>query len=493
MSNLVKLSAVEMREGLLKGDFSATELMQEHLTRIEQTNPEYNSLVHITAKRATEKAALADSKIKELGKDSPVFTGIPVTIKDLLATKGVPTTAASNILRNFVPPYSATAVSRLRKAGAILVAKANLDEFAMGSSNESSVFGPVKNPWDTTRVSGGSSGGSAVSVALGQSPISLGTDTGGSIRQPAAFCGVLGLKPTYGRVSRYGAIAYASSLDQIGPIARNTEDIALTLSSISGKDHFDATSMDMPVPNYLSQLRESRDDGIRGMRIGVAKEYFIDGIEPGVEKQVRAAMKTLESLGAQLVDISLPHTPFALATYYILALAEASSNLSRYDGVRFGLRSASAKTLRELYEISRAEGFGKEVKKRILLGTHVLSTGYFEAYYTKAQQVRSLIIQDFEKVFEKDCDAIIAPTAPTTAFQIGEHRTSALQMYLEDVFTVPINLAGLPAISIPCGLDEKNLPVGMQIIGRVFDEASLLTIADQFLKAAPFDSAAKTN
>jgi aspartyl-tRNA(Asn)/glutamyl-tRNA(Gln) amidotransferase subunit A len=488
MTSLTSLSVTEMREGLLRKDFSAEELTAAHLDRIDATNPEFNSFIRVMHDEARQAAKEADAMLREQAEQSPVLTGIPVAVKDMLVTKGVETTCASKILSGFVPPYDCTAVARLKQRGAVIVGKTNLDEFAMGSSNEYSAFGPVKNPWDKTRVPGGSSGGSAVAVSLGQAPLSLGTDTGGSIRQPAAFCGVVGLKPTYGRVSRYGAVAFASSLDQIGPFGRSVDDVAAILQAISGSDENDSTSMNVPVPDYLAELRAQTDEGLKGLRIGVPKEYFIEGIEADVNTAVRSGLNLLAELGAEIVEVSLPHTEYALPVYYIITPAEAASNLARYDGVRYGLRAAGAETLTELYERTRAEGFGTEVKRRILIGNYVLSAGYYDAYYRKAQQVRTLLINDFKAAFTNSCDVIVTPVSPITPFKLGDKMSSPLSMYLADIFTVPINLAGLPGLSVPCGLDHAKLPIGMQFIGSPFSEPLLLRVGRAFEQAVKFET-----
>lgn len=416
-----------------------------------------------------------------------MLCGIPVAVKDMLVTKDIQTTCASKILKGFIPPYDGTAVAKLKENGAVIVGKTNLDEFAMGSSNEHSHFGPVKNPWDITRVPGGSSGGSAVAVAAGQAPLALGTDTGEfNLTQPASLTGTVGIKPTYGRVSRYGAVAYASSFDQIGPFARNIKDLAIILEAISGPNEDDSTSMNVAVPNYLEELEKTEGSNLSGLRIGVPKEYFVDGMDKEVEASVRDSFKVFEKLGAKIVDISLPHTEYTLAVYYIIAPAEAASNLARYDGIRYGYRTANAENLNELYEITRAEGFGSEVKRRILIGNYVLSAGYYDAYYLKAQQVRTLIINDFKAAFHNHCDIIATPVAPTTAFRLGEKTSSPLSMYLEDIFTVPINLAGVPGLSVPCGLDSNGLPIGLQLIGAPFSELQMLKTALAFEKEVNF-------
>ncbi|MBP9838094.1 MAG: Asp-tRNA(Asn)/Glu-tRNA(Gln) amidotransferase subunit GatA [Proteobacteria bacterium] len=484
--SFTNLTVLEMRKALLSGSLSSVELTEAHLKRIKETNPTYNSFITICEKEALKQATLADKVIKEKADKSPLLCGIPVAVKDMLVTKDIQTTCASKILKGFIPPYDGTAVAKLKENGAVIVGKTNLDEFAMGSSNEHSHFGPVKNPWDITRVPGGSSGGSAVAVAAGQAPLALGTDTGGSIRQPASLTGTVGIKPTYGRVSRYGAVAYASSFDQIGPFARNIKDLAIILEAISGPDEYDSTSMNVAVPNYLEELEKTEGSNLSGLRIGVPKEYFVDGMDKEVEASVRDSFKVFEKLGAKIVDISLPHTEYTLAVYYIIAPAEAASNLARYDGIRYGYRTANAENLNELYEITRAEGFGSEVKRRILIGNYVLSAGYYDAYYLKAQQVRTLIINDFKAAFHNHCDIIATPVAPTTAFRLGEKTSSPLSMYLEDIFTVPINLAGVPGLSVPCGLDSNGLPIGLQLIGAPFSELQMLKTALAFEKEVNF-------
>ncbi len=487
MGLLSSYSVLEMRQGLLHKDFSAVELAQAHLERIKCSNEVFNSFITICEDLALAQAKQADETIAREGGNCPVLTGIPVAVKDVLATEGIETTCASKMLKGFIPPYDATPVSRLKENGAIIVGKTNMDEFAMGSSNEHSAFGPVKNPYDISRVPGGTSGGSAVAVCSGQSPLALGSDTGGSIRQPASLTGVFGLKPTYGRVSRYGAIAHASSLDQIGGFSRSVEDLALLMEVISGKDPLDSTSMDVPVPSYLKELE---NEGLRldGLRIGVPKEYFISGMQEEVEKCCFASLEIFKKLGAEIIEISLPHTEHALATYYIITPAEASSNLARYDGVRYGYRTLDCETLSEMYEKTRTEGFGAEVKRRIMIGSYVLSAGYYDAYYRKAQQVRTLIISDFQKTFAGECDIIVAPVAPTTAFKIGEKTDSPLHMYLADIFTVPISLAGLPGLTVPAGKDRLGLPIGIQLVGAPFAESRLFAAARAFAKECGFDT-----
>ena len=465
---LAFLPAAAARRLLDVREISAVELTEAHLARIEALDPDLGCYLHVMGETARAEAATADVLI---GRDEATsLTGIPIALKDVLCTNNAPTTAGSRILAGYRSPYDATVVSRLRTAGAVFLGKANTDEFAMGSSNENSAYKPVRNPWNLDRVPGGSSGGPAAAVAADLSTLSLGSDTGGSIRQPAGFCGVVGVKPTYGRVSRYGLIAFASSLDQVGPIARTVEDAAVLLSAIAGYDPHDSTSAPVPVPNFATQL----DGDLRGLRLGVAKEYAVEGMEPGVEQAVATAIRKLESLGAELVEVSLPHTEYALATYYITAPAEASANLARYDGVRYGA-VVEAPSLRETYERTRGQGFGPEVKRRIMLGTYALSSGYYDAYYVKAQKVRTLIKQDFDRAWES-VDAIVAPTSPTVAFPLNARTSDPYQMYLADVFTIPANMAGIPGVSVPCGFSD-GLPVGLQFLGKPFDEATMLRIA----------------
>jgi aspartyl-tRNA(Asn)/glutamyl-tRNA(Gln) amidotransferase subunit A len=468
--NLAALTLHEAREKLRKHEISAQELTQAVFQRISETEESIHSYITLCQDTALEEAKLADTLL-ETEANPPALLGIPIALKDNFLTVGIRTTCASKILQNFIPPFDSTAVKKLRAAGAVIIGKTNLDEFAMGSSVENSAFFSTRNPWNTSRVPGGSSGGSAAAVAADQCIAALGTDTGGSIRQPGAFCGIVGLKPTYGRVSRYGIIAFASSMDQVGPMAKDVRDCALMLEVTAGYDQADSTSADRPVPPYSTSL----SGDIKGMRLGIPKEYFVSGIQPEVEHSVRNAVHQLEKNGAVIEEISLPHTEFAVAVYYIVATAEASSNLARYDGMRYGHR-AHARDLTETYVLSRAEGFGTEVKRRIMLGTYALSAGYYDAYYLKAQKVRALIKKDFDEAFET-CDAIITPTAPTTAFKIGEKTWDPLQMYLSDIYTISVNLAGLPALSLPCGFDSEGLPIGMQIVGKYFDESAILRVA----------------
>jgi len=485
MSALNQQTIVELTRQLAQRQISARELLQACLDRIHRVDGEVHAFLNIDAADALAQANEAD---RLLAKGTPVpdqpLLGIPVGIKDVIAVKGQPCHCGSKILNGFVSPYDATVIRRLKAAGAVILGRLNMDEFAMGSSTENSAFGPTRNPWDLTRIPGGSSGGSAAAVAAEECIATLGSDTGGSIRQPAALCGVVGLKPTYGRVSRYGLVAFASSLDQIGPFARTTADAAALLKVISGADPCDSTSVPQPVPDYVAAL----DGGIRGLKVGLAKEYLIGGLDPEVKQAVDAAVRKLQSLGAEVVEVSLPHTDYAVATYYIIATAEASANLARFDGVRYGLR-VDGKDPIEMYSRSRGTGFGPEVKRRIILGTYVLSSGYYDAYYLRAQKVRTLIRNDFLKAFES-VDAIVTPTTPTAAFKIGEKSGDPLQMYLSDIFTISCNLAGICGISIPCGFtsgsDSKlktqnsKLPIGLQLLGKPFGEQPLLQIAHAY-------------
>ena len=456
---------------LRRREVSSTELTRHCLDRIDE-HRDLNAFITIDEAGAMAAAAAADQQLAR-GEHGPL-TGVPIAHKDIFCTRGILTTCGSKILENFVSPYDATVVERLAEAGSVLVGKTNMDEFAMGSSNETSFFGTVKNPWDRSCVPGGSSGGSAAAVAAGLVPGAPGTDTGGSIRQPAAFCGLTGLKPSYGRVSRFGMIAFASSLDQGGPITRSAEDAALMLSCMAGFDPRDSTSMNQPGPDLPSML----DVDLKGLRLGLPKEFFDDSVEGDVLERIRESLAVFEGLGATLVDVSLPNSAAGIPCYYVIAPAEASSNLSRFDGVRFGRRSQDADELLDLYENSRAEGFGEEVKRRILIGTYALSAGYYDAYYLKAQKIRRVIAQDFAAAFEH-CDVIVGPTSPTTAFPIGEKTKDPVAMYLNDIFTNTVNLAGLPGLSIPSGFDAAGLPVGLQLIGRFMDETSLLGAAHQ--------------
>ncbi len=475
---LHELTVAAARKLLDAGEISSVELTGALLARMEATEPALNAYLTPTPEAALADAEAADQAIAK-GAAGPL-TGIPGGIKDVFCTEGVRTTAGSRILENFVPPFDATAVARLKAAGFVMLGKQNMDEFAMGSSCENSAFGCTQNPWDTKAIPGGSSGGSAASVAAGSSLFAIGTDTGGSIRQPASHCGVVGLKPTYGRVSRLGMIAFASSLDQCGPLTRTVEDAALVLQAVAGHDPADSTCAPEPVPDYLSALGR----GVKGMRLGVPKEYFIEGLDPEVEQKVRAAIAVLEGLGAELVEVSLPHTDHGLAVYYIIAPAECSSNLARFDGVKYGLSvRADGGDLMDMYTATRSQGFGEEVIRRIMLGTYALSAGYYEAYYGKAGQVRTLLKRDFLEAF-KQVDAIVCPTAPTPAFDIGQKVDDPLQMYLSDVFTLPINLAGVCGMSVPCGVSAAGRPIGLQIVGPHFAEPTVLAVGHAYQQAS---------
>ncbi|MCF8110628.1 MAG: Asp-tRNA(Asn)/Glu-tRNA(Gln) amidotransferase subunit GatA [Desulfobacteraceae bacterium] len=469
--DLCELSISAAQKMLRCGEISAVELTNAVLERIRSKEPEINAFITITEDLARKQAQQADKTIAE-GSAGPL-AGIPMAIKDLICTKGVATTCASRILEGFIPPYDATVMERLNAAGAVMLGKLNMDEFAMGSSNENSAFKITRNPWDLSRIPGGSSGASAAAVAADLCLGALGSDTGGSIRQPAAHCGVVGLKPTYGRVSRFGLVAFASSLDQIGPLAGNVEDAAIILSVIAGYDPRDATSVDKAVPDYRTCLAAD----VKGLKFGIPAEYLeTEGMDPAVKAAFEKATETLVRAGAQCIEISLPHTDHALPAYYLIAPAEASSNLARYDGVKYGFRAPDADGLKQMYALTRSGGFGPEVKRRVLLGTYALSAGYYDAYYKKASQIRTLIQRDFAAAFEK-CDIILSPTAPTAAFEIGEKTDDPLQMYLSDIFTLSANLAGIPGISVPCGFTENNLPIGLQMMGNHFAEDSLLKAA----------------
>ncbi|NOY78886.1 MAG: Asp-tRNA(Asn)/Glu-tRNA(Gln) amidotransferase subunit GatA [Calditrichaeota bacterium] len=472
---IVESDYSDLRKKIVSGDISLVEATKAFLDNIA-SKKDLNAFISVWSEEAVSRAKSVQKRIENgtAGK----LAGMVMAIKDNLNVKGQATTCGSHILENFVSPYSATVVQKLLDEDAILIGKTNMDEFAMGSSNETSYFGPVRNPHDPERIPGGSSGGSATAVAANLAMAALGSDTGGSIRQPAALCGVVGLKPTYGRVSRFGLVAFASSLDQIGPISKSVRDSALLLNVISGYDSSDSTSVNRPVPDYTKGLEK----GAGGLKIGYPREYFGEGLDPAVRTTVEESLRILEKEGAVVEEMSLPHTEYAVATYYILATAEASSNLARYDGARYGYRSRDIANLEEMYTQSRSEGFGDEVKRRIMLGTYVLSAGYYEAYYRRAQKVRTLIKQDFEKAFEK-YDVILTPTSPTTAFKLGEKMDDPLQMYLSDIYTISANLAGIPGLSLPCGKDEKGLPIGVQILGKAFDEAMVLRVG-QVLETA---------
>lgn len=465
-------SISELANDLTNKKISSVELTQHFLDRIKQHDKKLNSFISITEDYALQAAQHADA-LRAQGQHNPLL-GIPIAHKDIFCTDGIKTSCGSKMLDNFVAPYDATVVSNFKKAGMVMLGKTNMDEFAMGSSNETSYYGPVRNPWNLDYVPGGSSGGSAAAVAAGLAPASTGTDTGGSIRQPAGLCNITGLKPTYGRVSRYGMIAFASSLDQGGPFGKSVEDVALLMNAMAGFDERDSTSINEPVPDYTATL----NDSIKGLRIGLPKEYFSEGLNSDVAKAIDAAIKEYEKLGAVIKEISLPNTGLSAPAYYVIAPAECSSNLARYDGVRYGYRCDQPKDLQDLYKRSRSEGFGSEVKRRIMIGTYVLSAGYYDAYYIKAQRVRRLIRDDFVNAF-KEVDVILSPTAPTPPFKLGEKTSDPISMYLSDIYTIAINLAGLPGISVPAGF-VNNLPVGMQLIGNLFGEAKLLNIAHQY-------------
>ncbi len=471
---LHELTLFQLHEKIKKREVSCVEITQAQLHRIQVLDKKVQSYLTICEDQALAQARQCDSDLQKGGSFSPL-KGIPFALKDIFLTKDIRTTCASHILENFIPPYQGAAVQKLLDAGIILLGKLNMDEFAMGSSTETSSFKKTRNPWDLERIPGGSSGGSSAAVAADLCYASLGTDTGGSIRQPAALCSIVGLKPTYGRVSRYGVIAFASSLDQVGPMTKDVRDCALVLNTIAGHDPHDSTSVPTPVPDYTQALTGE----VKGMRIGIPKEYFEGGMDGEVEAAIQAAIATYEKLGAICEEVSLPHTDYGVPTYYILAPAEASSNLSRYDGVRYGLREKEAKDLYEMYVESRTKGFGAEVKRRIMLGTYVLSAGYYDAYYLKAQKVRTLIRRDFEKAFEK-FDVLLTPVTPTPAFRLGEKSEDPLQMYLSDIFTINVNLAGLPAMSLPCGFSKSDLPIGLQLIGSHFQEEKIFRAAYAF-------------
>ena len=477
---LYSLTIHELQEKIKNGDVSAMQLVGSVFSRIDAVEERVHSYIRLMKDEALAAAAIADENIKK--GDIQPLTGIPVALKDIVCTQGITTTCGSHILYNFVPPYNATVVEKLRDAGALFVGKANMDEFAMGSSTETSYFGPTRNPWDLQRIPGGSSGGSATAVAADECIASIGSDTGGSIRQPAALCGIVGMKPTYGRVSRFGLIAFASSLDQIGPFTKDVEDCAIMMNVLAGYDPKESTSVKAEVPDYRQYV--GRD--IKGFKVGIPKEYFIEGIDPEVSLAVKKAIEVIEKCGGQCIDISLPHTQYSVAVYYIIAPAEASSNLARYDGVKYGFRTADARDLAEMYQKTRMEGFGAEVKRRIMIGTYALSAGYYDAYYGKASQVRALIRQDFDKAF-KQCDIIITPTTPTPAFKIGEKTDDPLQMYLSDIFTISTNLAGIPGISVPCGFTAAGLPIGVQFLADHFEEGKLLQIASAYEKNAAIE------
>ena len=474
---LNRLTIHELQNFIRSGEVTSTDIVASVFKRIDAVEKDVHAYITLMKEYAFEEALKADKDIKA-GKVKPL-TGIPVALKDIVCMKGFLTTCGSHILHNYIPPYDATVVEKLKDSGAVFTGKTNMDEFAMGSSTETSYFGITRNPWDLDRIPGGSSGGSAAAVAADLCIASIGSDTGGSIRQPAALCGVVGMKPTYGRVSRYGLIAFASSLDQIGSFTKDVEDCAIMMNALAGYDPRESTSVPMDVPDY----REFLSRGIEGWRVGIPKEYFIEGIDPEVEESVRKAITVIEGLGAKCIEMSLPHTEYCLAVYYIIAPAEASSNLARYDGVKYGFRSQDSRDLLDMYKKTRSAGFGAEVKRRIMIGTYALSSGYYDAYYKKASQVRALIKRDFEEAF-KQCDVILTPTSPTPAFKIGEKTEDPLQMYLSDIFTISANLAGIPGVSVPCGFTREGLPIGVQFLAGHFEEGKLIQISSAFEKHA---------
>lgn len=481
--SLHKLTLHELQDRFTKGDVTAQDIVRAYSLRINQVEPRIKAYVTLAKDSAMAQAEALDERLKGWRKTTPLM-GMPIAVKDNICTEGVLTTCASRMLAAFVPPYNATVVSKLRERGYLLLGKTNLDEFAMGSSTENSAFGPSRNPWNPAYVPGGSSGGSAAAVAADECAAALGSDTGGSIRQPAALCGVVGFKPTYGRVSRYGLVAFASSLDQIGPITKDVTDAAILMNAIAGHDPSDSTSANIPVPDYMKALKKK---DVKKLRIGLPQEYFAEGLNPEVEQAVRQAVDVLQELGGEVKEISLPTTGAAVAAYYLIATAEASSNLARYDGVKYGLRTKQSKDLLDMYMKTRQEGFGPEVKRRIMLGTYALSAGYYEAYYGKAQAVRTLIRRDFETAL-KEVDLIATPVTPTPAFKLGEKMQDPLEMYLSDIYTISINLAGIPAISLPCGFSKGGLPIGLQLIGRPFEEDIVLRGAYAYEQATEWRS-----
>src|SRR5438132_6547988 len=468
---MIERSACELLADLANGNISSAALTDAYLEAIRLRESRVRAFLHVDEQGAREQAQAIDAR-RQRGEAVGALAGMPVAVKDVLCTAGQPTTCGSKILQSFVPPYDAHVITRLKEADAVLIGKTNMDEFAMGSSTENSAYQTTRNPWDLTRIPGGSSGGSAAAVAACEAPLALGSDTGGSIRQPASLCGIVGLKPTYGRVSRFGLVAFASSLDQIGPFAHDVTDAALLLEVIAGHDPRDSTSVNQPVPAYSKSV----DQPLQPLTIGVAKEYFVEGLDAEIEQSIRSALKVYESLGAQIKEVSLPHSPYAIAVYYLVATAEASSNLARYDGVHYGYRAKTFDNLIDMYAKSRGEGFGKEVKRRVMLGTYALSSGYKDAYYLKALKVRRLIKDDFDKAFA-DCDVVMGPTAPTAAFKVGEKSDNPLAMYLSDIYTISCNLAGIAGISIPCGFTKSGLPIGLQILTPPFEEEKLLRVA----------------
>lgn len=472
--------AHQIRDAVNSGEITAKEVAAMALRRIEEANRKLGAFITCDSEKVLERSGEIDRKVKN---GRLPLAGVPVAVKDNICTRNLRTTCGSRILENYVPPYNATVIERLEEAGAVIIGKANCDEFAMGSSTENSAFHPTRNPYDLDRVSGGSSGGSAVAVAAEMAPLALGSETGGSVRQPASFCNVVGLKPSYGRVSRYGLVAFASSLDCISPIARNPRDVALLLTYIAGRDRRDSTSVPLPVPDYFAEMSRP----VRGMRLGIPREFFGEGLDPEVKSIIETGIRNAESLGCELVEISLPHTKYAIADYYIIAPAEASSNLARYDGVKYGFRVPDPADLQDMYRRTRSMGFGAEVKRRIMIGTYALSSGYYEAYYGRAMRVRTLIKQDYDRAFEK-VDALLSPVSPTPAFRLGEKMSDPLAMYLSDIYTVTANLAGIPSLSVPCGFTKGGLPVGLQMLANQFEEGTLLRLADAYARACPVDA-----
>ncbi|VAV83023.1 Aspartyl-tRNA(Asn) amidotransferase subunit A @ Glutamyl-tRNA(Gln) amidotransferase subunit A [hydrothermal vent metagenome] len=472
--DITELTLSELSAKLQAGELTSREATEAYLERIAAKDEKINTYLTLCKDEALHAADAADARLKA-GTNTTPLTGVPIALKDIFCTENIRTTCASKILDNFIPPYDSTVSKRLKEAGAVMLGKLNMDEFAMGSSNENSAYGAVLNPWDTERVPGGSSGGSASAVAASLCAASIGTDTGGSIRQPASLCGVVGMKPTYGRVSRYGMIAFASSLDQAGPLTRSVEDAAILLQIMAGHDPLDSTSINAPVPDYTKDLK----NGVKGLRIGIPKEYFVDGLDPEVESSIKTAIEVYKKEGSEIVEVTLPHTEYAVGVYYLVATAEASSNLARFDGVKYGLRVDEGTGLLDMYKATRDKGFGAEVKRRIMLGTYSLSSGYYDAYYKKASQVRTLIRRDFDEAF-KDCDVILTPTTPSAAFKKGEKTDDPLTMYLSDIFTISCNLAGIPGISVPCGMTSNGLPIGLQILAPSMEEARLFRAAHAF-------------
>ncbi|OPY15054.1 MAG: Glutamyl-tRNA(Gln) amidotransferase subunit A [Syntrophus sp. PtaB.Bin001] len=477
---LYSLTIHELQEKIRNGEITSTDIVNSVFGRIDAVEEKVHAYITLMRESAFEEARIADERIR--AGEIKELTGIPIALKDIYCTQGVRTTCGSRILENYIPPYDATVITRLREAGAVFTGKTNMDEFAMGSSTETSYYGVTRNPWDLERIPGGSSGGSAAAVAADECIAALGSDTGGSIRQPAALCGVVGMKPTYGRVSRFGLVAFASSLDQIGPFTKDVQDCAILMNAIAGYDPRESTSVPVEVPDYSDFLNR----GINGWTVGIPKEYFVEGIDPDVQAAVAQAIKVVEGLGAHCREISLPHTQYCLAVYYIIAPAEASSNLARYDGVKYGFRAADCRDLLDMYKKTRSAGFGAEVKRRIMIGTYALSSGYYDAYYKKASQVRGLIKRDFEEALS-DCDVILTPTTPTPAFKIGEKTDDPMQMYLSDIFTISTNLAGIPGISLPCGYSQNGLPIGVQFLAGHFEEGKLLQISYAYEKNAHFE------